>query len=143
MVLTLYKLIHDPTIPLVMDKMEVGRSKVHDILHLVCMVICNHLGHLVVWYVGRGLARITREFQAKNWFPNCIGVIDGSHIYINAPPNTIVATDHQNNKSFFILLQEVVDLSATSHLSTPDLRALSMIVQTSSQWNYIGSLKRA
>ena len=43
--------------------------------------------------------------------PNCIGAIDGTHIYIAAPPNSIVAADHRNrNKSFSILLQGVVDM---------------------------------
>ena len=54
--------------------------------------------------------RIASAFQAKQWFSNCIGAIDGSHIYIAAPSNTIVAADHRNrNKSFSISLQGVVD----------------------------------
>ena len=54
--------------------------------------------------------RIASAFQSKQWFPNCIGAIDGSHIYVAAPSNTIVAANHRNrNKSFFILLQGVVD----------------------------------
>ena len=42
--------------------------------------------------------------------PNCTGAIDGTHVYIQAPPNNIVAADHRNrNKSFSILLQAIVD----------------------------------
>jgi hypothetical protein len=56
------------------------------------------------------LARITAAFQSKQWMPNCIGAIDGTHVYIAAPPNSIVAVDHRNrNNMFSILLQGVVD----------------------------------
>ena len=109
-VVTLFKLMHGVSIPLVADKAALGKSTVHDILRLVCMAISNQFGHLVAWPVGRRLMRIAAAFQAKQWFPNCIGAIDGSHIYIAAPSNTIVAADHRNrNKSFSILLQAVVD----------------------------------
>ena len=54
--------------------------------------------------------RTAAGFQSKQSFPNCIGAIDGSHIYVAAPSNTIVAADHRNRyKSFSILLQGVVD----------------------------------
>ena len=53
---------------------------------------------------------VASAFQAKQHFPNCIDAIDGSHIYIAALSNTIVARDHRNrNKSFSNLLQVVVD----------------------------------
>jgi hypothetical protein len=56
--------------------------------------------------IGKGYCCI----HAKQWLPNCIGVIDGTHVYISAPPNSIVAADHRNrNKSFSILVQGVVD----------------------------------
>lgn len=108
--MTLFKLMHGVSIPLVADKAALGKSTVHDILRLVCMAISNQFGHLIAWPTGRRLMRIASAFQAKQWFPNCIGAIDGSHIYIAAPSNTIVAADHRNrNKSFSILLQAVVD----------------------------------
>ena len=109
-VVTLFKLMHGVSIPLVADKAALGKSTVYDILRLVCMAISIHFGHLIAWPAGRRLKRIASAFQAKQWFPNCIGAIDGSHIYIAAPSNTIVAADHRNrNKSFSILLQAVVD----------------------------------
>ena len=80
------------------------------ILRQVCGAISANFGHLVAWPVGRRLVRIAAAFQSKQWLPNCIGAIDGSHIYISTPSNTIVAADHRNrNKSFSILLQGVVD----------------------------------
>jgi hypothetical protein len=109
-VVTLFKLIHRASIPLVVDKAALGKSTVGEILRQVCPAISQHFGHLVAWPVGRRLARITEGFQSKQWLPNCIRAIDGSHIYIAAPANTIVAADHRNRiKSFSILLQGVVD----------------------------------
>jgi hypothetical protein len=87
-----------------------GKSTVHGILRQVCNVISLHFGHLIAWPVGRRLMRTATGFELKQRFPNCIGAIDGSHIYVAAPSNTIVAADHRNrNKSFSNLLQAVVD----------------------------------
>ena len=109
-VVTLFKLMHGVSIPLVADKAALGKSTVGEILRQVCSAISLNFGHLIAWPVGRRLARVTSAFQSKQWFPNCIGAIDGSHIYIASPSNTIVAADHRNrNKSFSILLQGVVD----------------------------------
>ena len=109
-VVTLFKLMHGVAIPLVADKAALGKSTVGEILRQVCPAISQNFGHLVAWPVGRRLARIAAGFQSKQWLPNCIGAIDGSHIYIAAPTNTIVAADHRNRlKSFSILLQGVVD----------------------------------
>ena len=109
-VVTLFKLMHGVSIPLVADKAALGKSTVHEILRQVCKAISLHFGHLIAWPVGRRLVRTAAGFQLKQRFPNCIGAIDGSHIYVAAPSNTIVAADHRNrNKSFSILLQGVVD----------------------------------
>ena len=110
-VVTLFKLMHGSSIPLVADKAALGKSTVHGIFRQVCTAISNNFGHLIAWPAGRRLARVTIGFQAKQWLPNCIGAIDGTHIYISAPPNSIAAADHRNRyKSFSILLQGVVDI---------------------------------
>ena len=109
-VVTLFKLMHGAAISLVADKAALGKSTVGDILRQVCGAISKNFGHLIAWPTGRRLTRIATGFQSKQWLPNCIGAIDGSHIYIASPSNTIVAADHRNrNKSFSILLQGVVD----------------------------------
>ena len=109
-VVTLFKLMHGVSIPLVADKAALGKSTVHEILRQVCSAISKHFAHLLAWPVGRRLVKTAEGFQAKQWFPNCIGTIDGFHIYVAAPTNTIAAADHRNrNKSFSILLQGVVD----------------------------------
>ena len=109
-VVTLFKLMHGVSIPLVADKAALGKSTVYEILRQVCPAICTHFGHLIAWPTGHRLMRTVAGFQAKQWFPNCMGAIDGSHIYVSAPSNTIVAADHRNRyKSFSILLQGVVD----------------------------------
>jgi hypothetical protein len=109
-VVTLFKLMHGASIPLVANKAALGKSTVGEILRQVCTAISVNFGHLIAWPVGRRLSRIAASFQAKQGLPNCIGAIDGSHVYIASPSNTIVAADHRNcNKSFSILLQGVVD----------------------------------
>ena len=109
-VVTLFKLMHGVSIPLVADKAALGKSTVHGILRQVCSAISCNFGHLIAWPTGRRLARVTAAFHSKQWLPNCIGAIDGTHVYISAPPNSIVAADHRNrNKSFSSLLQGVVD----------------------------------
>jgi hypothetical protein len=109
-VVTLFKLMHGVPIPLVADRAALGKSTVHEILRQVCLAVCTHLGHLIAWPLGRRLVRTAAGFQSKQNFPNCIGAIDGSHIYVAAPSNTVVAADHRNRyKSFSILLQGVVN----------------------------------
>lgn len=109
-VVTLFKLMHGVSIPLVADKAALGKSTVGEILRQVCTAISQNFGHLIAWPVGRRLVRVASAFQAKQSLPNCIGAIDRSHIYIASPSNTIVAADHRNRfKSFYILLQGVVD----------------------------------
>ena len=109
-VVTLYKLMHGVSIPLVADKAALGKSTVGKILRQVCSAISINFGHLIAWPTGRRLPRVAGGFQSKQGLSNCIGAIDGSHIYIASPSNTIVAADHRNRfKSFSILLQGVVD----------------------------------
>jgi hypothetical protein len=109
-VVTLFKLMHGVSIPLVADKVALGKSTVHGILRQVCSAISNNFRHLIAWPARRRLAGVTTAFQAKPWLPNCIGTIDGTHVYISAPPNSIATANHRNRyKSFSILLQGVVD----------------------------------
>lgn len=109
-VVAMFKLMHGVCIPLVADKAALGKSTVHEILRQVCSAISIHFGHLIAWPTGRRPMRVAAGFQAKQGFPNCIGAIDGTHIYVNSPPNTIAAADHRNrHKSFSVLLQGVVD----------------------------------
>ena len=110
-VVTVFKLMHGVCIPLVADKAALGKSTVYDdILRQVCTAISMHFGHLIAWPTGRRLMRMAVGFQSKQGFPNCIGAIDGTHVYITSPSNTIAAVDHRNrHQSFSILLQGVVD----------------------------------
>ena len=64
-VVTLFKLMHGVSIPLVADKAALGKSTVHDILRQVCTAISNHFGHLITWPAGRRLTRIAGAFQSK------------------------------------------------------------------------------
>ena len=88
-VVTLFKLMHGVCIPLVADRAALGKSTVHGILRQVCSAISNNFGHLIAWPAGRRIARVTSAFQSKQHFPNCIGAIHGSHVYIAAPPTAL------------------------------------------------------
>ena len=90
---------HDFTFGATLHKIVVKRT-----------VIGKQLRFYFTMFSTSGLVRVATAFQSKQGMPNCIGAIDGSHIYIASPSNTIVAADHRNrNKSFSILLQGVVD----------------------------------
>ena len=64
-VVTLFKLMHGVSIPLVADKAALGKSTVYGILRQVCSAKSSHFGHLIAWPVGRRLARVTAAFQSK------------------------------------------------------------------------------
>ena len=46
-VVTLFKLMHGVSIPLVVDKAALGKSTVYEILRQVCSAITAHFGHLI------------------------------------------------------------------------------------------------
>ena len=46
-VVTLFKLMHGASIPLVADKAALGKSTVGEILRQVCRAICSNFGHLI------------------------------------------------------------------------------------------------
>ena len=143
-VVALFKLMHGVPIPLVADKAALGKSTVHGILRQVCSAISNNFGHLIAWPVGRRLARVTAAFQTKQWFPNCIGAIDGSHVYIATPPNNIVAANHRNrHKSCFpYSCKELWIASAISHPLTLASPTPSTTRLTSSPRSYTARWRR-
>ena len=61
-VVTLFKLMHGVSMPLVVDKAALGKSTVSKILRQVCGAISTNFGHLIAWPVGRRLARIAAGF---------------------------------------------------------------------------------
>ena len=57
---------------------------------------------------GNELSRTLSAFESVHGVPPCVGVIDGSHIPINAPNRN--HTDYCNRKGFYsVILQAVVD----------------------------------
>lgn len=63
----------------------------HSILQQVYPIVCNSFGQLNVWPFGLRLVRITSGFQFQTNATQMHWAIDDFHIYINAPPNIIVA----------------------------------------------------
>lgn len=110
MIVTLFKFMHGIAIPLVIDKVAIGKPIIHDILKQLYLSICNNFGHLIAWPIGQKISWVTSVFMAKHRFPNCIGAIYEFYIYINSLPNIIVTADHHNRyKSFSIVLQGIMD----------------------------------
>lgn len=69
--------------------------------------IQTKLDDVIKWPEGESLIAVAHGFQNKKGIPNCIGVIDGSHITILQPKEN--AADYCNRKkSYSIILQAVV-----------------------------------
>ena len=87
----------------------VGKSTACEIVNNVCEAIVDILLPTVIkWPSGEALLTVRDGFLQTWGFPQCGGVIDGTHIPIVAPPQS--ATDFYNRKGFYsIVLQAVVD----------------------------------
>jgi len=48
------------------------------------------------------LGLVTREYEAKWNFPNCVGAMDGKHIAVQVPEWS--GTDYYNYKQFFSIV---------------------------------------
>lgn len=75
----------------------------------------DNIWHIVP-YVSSDLQHLRPPYNMAYWIETCknhphlFKPNNGSHIYIKAPPKTILAANHRNrNKPFSILLHEVVD----------------------------------
>lgn len=71
------------------ENFRIGKSTVSKIVQEVCDCLWNVLQPMYMpvptqndWY------RIAKQFENLWQFKNCVGAIDGKHVYINAPYNT-------------------------------------------------------
>ena len=86
-----------------------GRSTVCTIVVQTCRVIATHL---LPQYVqipqGEKLKEIVEGFETFWGFPQAVGAIDGSHIFIIRPDES--ASDYYNRKEYYsIIIQAMVD----------------------------------
>jgi len=68
---------------------RIGRSTVHEIIHDTCKFIYETLKpeHLPMPSTEKWVS-ISKEFENKWQFPNCLGAVDGKHFSIKAPSNS-------------------------------------------------------
>jgi len=63
---------------------------------------------VIIWPEGNDTTKVSRKFEEIAGIRNCIGVIDGSHIFINNPEEN--GREYFNRKQCYsILLQAVAD----------------------------------
>ncbi|XP_075440892.1 uncharacterized protein LOC142486104 [Ascaphus truei] len=88
---------------------KMGKSTVASIVHETCTAIYNALqpDHMPFPTVDL-LENVSKEFELKWNFPNCVGCVDGKHIRIKHPTNS--GSMFYNYKHFHsIVLQAVAD----------------------------------
>ena len=73
------------------------------IVRHVCFVISNHMGpkYIRLPSTEEEVRYAAEKFEAKTGFPQCIGAIDGTHVFIQRPTKN--ATDLLNRKNRFSL----------------------------------------
>lgn len=64
---------------------DISLSSVFRIIRRVINWLITLVPEVITWPQGNDLIKISRDFQEKAGISNCIGAIDGSHIYINKP----------------------------------------------------------
>lgn len=68
---------------------RVGKSTISELVPQVCIAIWKVLQPRVLRRPDQAqMKTIADEFMWKWNFPNCVGVIDGKHIHLDAPPNS-------------------------------------------------------
>lgn len=68
------------------DGLAVTKSAVGHVVHSVSSALSNLLGQFVKWPENEDdMARTKRKFFSLGGMPNCIGVIDCTHVHIQAP----------------------------------------------------------
>ena len=109
-----------------------GTSSVCNIVHEVCKAIVDCLlDKYIAIPRGERAMEVVRGFEEVWGFPQCFGAIDGSHVPILAPHNSV--TDYYNRKGcYLIVLQALVNheyLFMNTHVGWPgsvhDARVLS------------------
>ena len=87
----------------------VGRSTVCEIVHETVDAIVTKLKRKYIKFpTGQAQRDVINGFESKWGFPQCVGVLDSSHIPVRPPAQN--HTDYYNRKGWYsILVQAVVD----------------------------------
>ncbi|XP_041424219.1 uncharacterized protein LOC108719648 [Xenopus laevis] len=87
----------------------IGRATIGMIVRETCKTIWNVTKDLVMPEPNtEKWMKISEGFYEKTNFPNCIGALDGKHIRVTRPPNTV---SKSCSKIFFTVLLALVDSS--------------------------------
>ncbi|XP_048036196.1 protein ALP1-like [Megalobrama amblycephala] len=89
---------------------RIGRSTISEIVMETCQALYDVLkdDHLKTPTTETEWREVAMRFQNKWQFPNCLGAIDGKHIYIQPPANS-GSTYHNYKPRFSVVLMAVVD----------------------------------
>lgn len=86
LLITLWVLGNPEVIRSVSDRFNVTKSSVHRVVRRVCRALVNNcVGRFICWPKGERTKKVIELFSQNNGLPQCIGVIDGTHIPIKAP----------------------------------------------------------
>ena len=92
----------------VVDRFDLSKSSLHNIVIEVCDALMDIRPHYIVWPTENQLPQLAHDFRIKSNMPGVIGAIDGTHIPIPGP--TLYRASYFNKKDFpSMQLQGVCD----------------------------------
>ena len=107
---TLYYLVDEGRYRKVANAFGISRASVSLIVRKVCYVISAHLGAKYVRMpeTEEDVEFFVKKFEEKHGFPQCLGAVDGTHIFIKRPKEN--PCDHLNRKNrYFINVQAMCE----------------------------------
>ena len=102
-----YKLLWAATTREVTEGFGIGDSTLYDLLHEVVPVIISVLGCHLSWEEGDAAKKTISENLIRSGIPNVLGVIDCTHIRIQAPSGN-GKLDYRNRHGYYSMVMQAV-----------------------------------